>query len=118
MAFGPNAELVRRALLAQNRAADDEFAAALAPDIVWHAGTNEFGLPQLLHGPEEVVAAARDARERAGGLTATLHEVREDAGGSGVRCGEQHQHERDLQRHLQLAEGAGSDLGAAAAGGA
>ena len=78
MADGPNAELVRAALLAQNRGDDDAFRAALHEDIDWHAGSSAFGFPEHLRGPDVVVRAAQVARARHGRLVATLHEVRED----------------------------------------
>jgi ketosteroid isomerase-like protein len=78
MAPASNGELVRDALLAQNRGDDDAFRAALHPDVEWHAGSSAFGFPEHMHGPDEVIAAARAARSRVGRLTATLHELRED----------------------------------------
>ena len=72
-----NADIVREALLAQNREDDDAFQAALHPDVEWDAGRNTFGLPEALQGADAVVRAAQEARVRVRRLTAVLHEVRE-----------------------------------------
>ena len=77
MADSPNIELVRRAILAMNRADDDAFAATLDDGVEWDVGPNPFGFPEHIRGPADVVASARATRERAGGLTMTIHEVRE-----------------------------------------
>jgi ketosteroid isomerase-like protein len=68
---------VRDALLAQNRGDYEAFGAALHPQIEWDAGPNHVGLPERLRGRDAVIDAARSARERAGRLIVTLHEVRD-----------------------------------------
>ena len=79
MADSPNIELVRSAILAMNRGDDEAFAAALDDRVEWDVGPNPFGFPEHLRGPADVVASARATREGAGGLTMTIHEVREHA---------------------------------------
>ena len=70
-------ELVRGALLAQNRGDDDAFLAALDPEVDWEAGPNPFGLPERMHGRETVLRAARYERDPAAGqLLFTLYEIR------------------------------------------
>jgi ketosteroid isomerase-like protein len=77
VAQSPNVDVVRAALLAQNRGDYETFGAALDPQVEWDAGPNHVGLPERLRGRDAVVDAARSARERAGRLAVTLHEVRE-----------------------------------------
>jgi ketosteroid isomerase-like protein len=76
MREGANVEVVRRALLAQNRGDFEAFSAALDPHVRWDVGRNHVGLPTVLEGREDVVAAARAAHRR-GGLVLMLQEVDE-----------------------------------------
>jgi ketosteroid isomerase-like protein len=73
----PNGERVKEALLAENRQDHETFLAALHRDVEWRTERNPFGFPDLMRGHDEILAAARAAHERTGGLKLTIHEVTE-----------------------------------------
>lgn len=72
-----NADIVRSAILAQNRGDDETLMAVIDPAVEWHVGAGGLTGATIVRGRDALMRMVAQARSQAGAFRITLHEVRE-----------------------------------------